>query len=1218
MLSLKKLELFGFKSFCDRQELRFSGDGIAAIVGPNGCGKSNIGDAISWVIGEQSAKSLRGARMQDLIFNGSRDRKPSGLASISLTLVDPEAYLAARNGTGSNGVPASLAKRPEEMVVTRKLFRSGESQYLINGKTCRLRDVRELFMGTGLGPQHYAIIEQGRIEQILSSRPVDRRAFVEEAAGVTMFKTKKRLAELKLESARQNLDRVNDILQEVTRQVNSLKRQASRAHRHEELRNRLEATLSVLLASRYRRLDEQLRSWAAESDEAVDENRLLTERLRRLESELTSHRKQQQLQDTALASGREELSQLVVNIERLRSRVEQQAATAKENEKREKQWQAQISYLAERLEQLQTELASEEAALERVAAGQDIAQQALMQKTSDVEQCQAGLAEDEREQERGRQRILQLLGEIAASRNEVAKLEEFLAGTERRIAGLQKEEEDAQQEIAGLAGRRKEAELQVERERKNLEALAARRKSIEQQIGSHREQAVTGREQVERLQEELSRARARRDSLEEILSHHAYTAESVKNFFAAIDRRAEQGFHPTGILADYVEVASEHERVAEDFLRDELEFVVVKSWKEARQGVRLVRRDLHGEVTFLVHPDSSLSEEIPALGPETGVTGRLADSIRLTNGLSGAASSLLPRLRGCYLVEDEEAARRLAVQYPDLSFLLPDGVCYRGHTVRGGKPGTSGPLSLKRELRELTPKIAAAETSLREALAMASRAEDEIENKSAELETVKSECQETEKRLLAGEHELRRLDEEIDRAERQRSVASVERERLQHTAQEASADRDARSRQIAQKETERGQCEKLLADLEQRIRENQGRLASLLKEQTQARTQLATLEERHKGATASSTRSRQRVEEQNERMQSLSSQMRESAEERVRLLEDNLDLESRIEQQCARRVEAEREASEIAGSLAELRGRVETSEEQIGVERLSLDEIRDQRSTIDVRLAEIRSEVKHLEEECRREIGKPIREVSDGESADLADEELAAAEAQHQETKAKLDSLGPVNVLALEEFQEAKERLDFLEAQKKDLVDSIADTQRAIGEIDAVSRRKFQDAFEAINKNFHEVFRTLFGGGQAEMKLTDESNAADSGIDIIASPPGKRLQNVALLSGGEKSLTAVALLMATFQYKPSPFCVLDEVDAALDEPNLARFSRLVSEMSDRTQFILITHSKTTMETAQTLYGVTMQQPGVSQLVSVRMADHENGRAATSQRATERG
>ena len=337
----------------------------------------------------------------------------------------------------------------------------------------------------------------------------------------------------------------------------------------------------------------------------------------------------------------------------------------------------------------------------------------------------------------------------------------------------------------------------------------------------------------------------------------------------------------------------------------------------------------------------------------------------------------------------------------------------------------------------------------------------------------------------------------------------------------------------------------------------------------------------------------------------------ESEQERVRLLEENVELESRIEQQCDRRVEAEQEASEISRDLAELRGRVETSEEQIGVERSSLDQIRDHRSAIDVRLAEIRSEVKHLEEECRREIGKPIREVSEGESAELTDEELAAAEARHQETKAKLESLGPVNVLALEEFQEAKERLDFLETQKKDLVDSIADTQTAIAEIDAVSRRKFQDAFEVINKNFHEVFRTLFGGGQAEMKLTDEANAADSGIDIIASPPGKRLQNVALLSGGEKSLTAVALLMATFQYKPSPFCVLDEVDAALDEPNLARFSRLVSEMSGRTQFILITHSKTTMETAQTLYGVTMQQAGVSQLVSVRMADQQNGRAAPS-------
>jgi chromosome segregation protein len=375
---------------------------------------------------------------------------------------------------------------------------------------------------------------------------------------------------------------------------------------------------------------------------------------------------------------------------------------------------------------------------------------------------------------------------------------------------------------------------------------------------------------------------------------------------------------------------------------------------------------------------------------------------------------------------------------------------------------------------------------------------------------------------------------------------------------------------------------------------------------------LATLDERLKGATASSARARQRVEEQDERVQSISSQMRGSEAERVRLLEDNVELESQIEQQCARRAEAEREASDISQTLTELRGRVEASEEQIGVERSSLDQIRDHRSTIEVRLAEIRSEVKHLEEECKREIGKPIQQVSDGESKELTDEELATAEAQCQETRAKLDNLGPVNVLALEEFQEAKDRLDFLEAQKKDLLDSIADTQTAIAEIDAVSRHKFQEAFEAINKNFHEVFRTLFGGGQAEMRLTDESNLVDSGIDIIASPPGKRLQNVALLSGGEKSLTAVALLMATFQYKPSPFCVLDEVDAALDEPNLARFSRLVSEMSDRTQFILITHSKTTMETAQTLYGVTMQQPGVSQLVSVRMADHQNGRVVSSQ------
>lgn len=1211
MLSLKKLELSGFKSFCDRQELRFSGDGIAAIVGPNGCGKSNIGDAISWVIGEQSARSLRGARMQDLIFNGSRDRKPSGLASITLTLVNPKAYLTKTNGVSSNGVPGNLKNEPEEMVVTRKLFRSGESQYLINGKISRLRDVRELFMGTGLGPQHYAIIEQGRIEQILSSRPVDRRSFVEEAAGVTKFKTKKRLAELKLESARRNLHRVNDILQEVTRQVNSLKRQASRARRHKELQEQLKVTFSILLASRYRRLDEQLSSAATESGRAEDENRSASERLNKLEGELTAHRKQQQLQDEKLTSRREEISNLVLSTERLRSRVEQQAVAARESEKREKQWELQISYLGEQLGQLRTELSSEEAILEQVEAEESVAQKSLAQKNADVEQCNVGLREDELAQERGRQRILQFLGEVSVCRNEITKLDEFLAGTERQLVGLKREEEDTQQELADLSTQRTKAASQLEQRSNDLEVLSNNREGIEQQIDSHRNQMTTGRQQVERLQEELSRARARRDSLEEIVSHRAYTAESVKNLFVDVNSTAGGEFHPVGILADFVEVDSEHEGIVENFLRDELEFVVVKSWGEAEQGMRLVRQDLHGEVTFLVGSDSSLCAEMPDLGPETGVTGRLNDSITPINGLSGETLSLLPRLCGCYLVAEKKVAQRLAVQYPNLSFLLPDGICYCGHTVRVGRTGTSGPLSLKRELRDLTPKVNVAEMSLRETTAVVLRAENEIEAKETELENLKFNCRETEKFVLAIEHELRRLDEGIARVEGRRSIAKTEERRLRQIAQEASTDRAAHVQQIEQKEKEQSQCETFLVDLEQRLRRGQERLAHLLKEQTEARTQVAILEERHKAATASSARARRSVEEQGERMQSISKQIQDSGSERTRLLEDNVKLENDIEQRCALRADAEREVDGTSRNLSELRGYVEASEEKIGLERSSLDQIRDRRSAVEVRLAEIRSEVKYLEEECTREIGRPIQEVSDTENRELTDEELTKAESQYQEIKAKLDNLGAVNVLALEEFQEAKDRLDFLGDQHKDLLDSITDTRSVIAEIDAVSRHKFQEAFAAINENFREVFRTLFGGGQAEMKLTDEANLTDSGIDIIASPPGKRLQNVALLSGGEKSLTAVALLMATFQYKPSPFCVLDEVDAALDEPNLARFGRLVSEMSDRTQFILITHSKTTMETAQTLYGVTMQQPGVSQLVSVQVTDRQNGRTATS-------
>jgi chromosome segregation protein len=1204
LLKLKKLELHGFKSFCEREHFQFSGSGIVAVVGPNGCGKSNVGDAISWVLGERSAKSLRGAQMKDVIFAGSRDRKASGLATVSLTMLDPDAYLEEkRNGNHRNGADGA-SRGPSEIVVTRKLFQSGESEYLINGKSCRLRDVHDLFMGTGLGPEHYAIIEQGRIGQILSSKPIDRRAFVEEAAGVTKFKSRKRLAELKLESARQNLNRVNDILQEVTRQVGSLKRQASKAKRYEEIRGQLSEALSAVLAHRYRRLDQQARQAAAEMEGAQAEYRLRAERVAAIETELKANRGQEQTLEANLERSREELSALSLEIERLRSRIEKQAGLADENQKRVELAEAEATHLSERLQQLHDEAAVEQQAVETVAGQAEGVRARLADKNTEVETQQRSLKEIEQTQEGSRQKVLRLLGELAALRNELAKIEEFLAGNERHASRVKEEQTAAEAELTQLRQTRILLEQQVESHQKELDGLGQRRNELEAAIGQLKQQAQGRRAEAERLQKEVSKLGARRDSLEEILSHHAYTTETVKNLFTTIASSPVAGFEPVGILADFVEVDSKYERATEEFLHEELEYVVVRSWQEARQGIHLLRSEMQGFATFLVHPETPVPEETPALGPETGVVGRLAEKIRLTNGLSASASTVLPRLRSCYLVEDEEAARRLALQNPDFHFLLPNGVCYRGYTVSGGKKTAAGPLALKRELRELRPTIHNIEQSLETTSLEAAQAEEQIAARTAEMEGVRAQLQSLEKAALAAEHELRESKNHVEKAERRLSLAGLEIERLSHEQERAAEESGQKSAAVDQRDRERLEAEEALTALRQKIEEGQQLHGLLVEEQTGLRTELATLEERLKAANASLARARQAVDEHEQRRQRVVEQMRQWGEERERLLADNLEIEQRLKEHGARHEQLHREVKEAAEKLDELRGRTVELETEVKTVRDELEAAREQRSTIELNLVQLRSDLKHLAEECQRELHQPVEQVAAAQSEELTEEQLAEAEERYKELREKLESLGPVNVLALEEYEEARQRMEFLEAQHTDLLDSIRDTQKAITEIDTASRRQFEIALEAINSNFREIFRTLFGGGIAEMRLSDEENPAEAGIDIVASPPGKRLQNIALLSGGEKSLTALALLMAAFRFRPSPFCVLDEVDAALDEANLYRFRQLLDHMSDQTQFIIITHSKTTMEVAETLYGVTMAEPGVSRLVSVRMPDQK--------------
>ena len=1202
MLKLKRIELQGFKSFCDRTELRFNGDGIAAIVGPNGCGKSNISDAISWVLGEQSAKSLRGARMEDVIFAGTRDRKPLGMAYVTMTLVDPDLY---KENAAHKLQPVEGGHPPKnaEITITRRLYRSGESEYLIDGRTARLRDIQDLFMGTGLGPESYAIIEQGRIGQILSSKPQDRRSVIEEAAGITKFKTRKRLAEAKLEGAKQNLARVYDILEEVTRQVNSLKRQASKAKRYGELKIELDTRLRVVLGGKYRLLERDAAKTAIELSVAAGELKSLGDQVGEREQAHESQQVACYEVEYKLTEARQQLAERQVEAERTRGRLASQVKESGSIEQRIAQNEKDTQELGLRLDALDEEIGGHKENVEALEAQIATARERMTEINQQREGLQLKVRERERAIEGGRQVILRLLGEASTLKNQLAQIEEYLAGIDRETARATREETVAAAEIERLDMARKQLSETVAQRQMELETVTGERRRTEEDLADRRKLAGELRREIDGAKTEVSQTRARKESLEQVLAHRTYTTESVKRLFASLEKGRADDLKPLGVLADYVEVDPQLEKPAEEFLHEELEYVVVQNWQQAERGLDFIRAELEGRATFLVHPEPNghargrLPE--PAIGPETGISARLSDSLRLTNGFKDRAIDLMPRVSLCFLAEDRISAQRLAVSYPHLYFLLTDGACYHGQTVTGGKKSGAGPLAMKREARELTVKLKSRQGALDEMLARLDGLTQEIIGFEAELERLRALQQSREKDRVALDHEMRKLGEDLSRTNSRVSVARLELDRLRRDA-EKSADQRARNRTaVAEKERLRGESEQALETERGELEKLEGQAATIVEEHAGVRAELAALEERYRGERSAMGRLEQQFRETTNRRNAIAPEISRLGEQRARLLADNIELDQKGTLLAEQIITLEAQVNEMATQDAGMREALRANEEELKGLRAAVQEMQEKRSQIEIDLVRKQAELKYLDETSRKELGCGVEELSAADDPVPDSDAIAEAEQSANEVRNRIEGLGAVNAAAMEEYQEAQQRHDFLSAQRQDLIDSIRDTEKAIQEIDLVSRQKFCEAFEAINAHFRVGFQTLFGGGTGEMRLTDQENIAESGIDIVCSPPGKRLQNVLLLSGGEKALAAVALLMAIFRYQPSPFCVMDEVDAPLDEANIGRLTRLITEMSVNTQFVVITHSKRTMESAQALYGVTMQEPGVSRLVSVK-------------------
>ena len=1271
MLKLKKLQILGFKSFCDRTELKFHGEGIAAIVGPNGCGKSNIADAISWVLGEQSAKSLRGSRMEDVIFSGTRDRNPTGMAEVSLSLIDPEVYAGpdanapteidiqddlpageedwdeaelrtqaaadteqaveeaqpGKTEEVEGPVPAEGSDAPAagpqvvlkirrrkfnqqqfhtgEIVVTRRLFRSGDSEYLLNGRLCRLRDIQELFMGTGLGPESYALIEQGRIGQILSSRPTDRRSVIEEAAGITKFKTRKRLAEARLEDAKQNLNRVNDIFEEVTRQMNSLKRQASKAERYARLRDEMRAKLRVVLASKFTQMDQEGLALDSQINQLGEEIRHQSDGVRQLENEHSERTQRGYFIETETRQNRDRLNQIALEVDRAHARRRTNEERCAELTVRTASSEAELEQARHRLTALEEERDGNRLLLNSAAAELAAAQQELARSQQETAAAAAALAGLEREQESSRAAILEAVGAASHLRNQLTQSEERRAGMDREGQRLRAEITVAAAQAESFGGQRGQLQLEFETVSQRLSGLAGEIVSLRQTLESRRHEESATKRDLDTLRSEYASALGKKGSLEAVIAEHGYSTESVRRLFQS---GALQGGHaPAGVLADFLEVDPRYERVVEDFLRDELNYVVVKSWDAADEGLRLLSSNVDGRATFLVHPEDSqanfsfVADESTRYTPANDSILPLKNSIRVLNGFGKSLEVILPKLGNGYIVPDPAVARDLALSSPDAFFLSQSGECFHNVTVTGGKQRSEGPLSMKRDLREAVRLLEELERALREKELRVLALGREIQELSSRLDRLEDEKRESEKQAMTSGHLLEQLDVEMSRVRERLNVSESELRRLAGERQEQEILIASRRAELAAIEEKRTQIERQIAAGQERLDGLRGQRDAVAESTSQRAARVATLEERHRSATGLLQRIESLVSEMRERARALQAQMESASVEMAQRQIENQQLAGQLVD-----LDSERNAGEAREGLLQfeseqVRARLAEIEELLRNTRQQLDQARDRRGELSAIAAKLQSDLQHLADTCLNELGveRPVL-MADTTNPTVTGEALAAEDQAYREMRARLDAMGPVNMMALEEYKETAERHQFLETQRKDLLESIDNTTATIREIDQLSRQKFEEAFHKINENFQATFRKLFGGGHASMSLRDDENSAESGIDLVVSPPGKKLQNVLLLSGGEKALTALSLLVGIFQYAPSPFCILDEVDAPLDDVNIGRFTELVCEMSVETQFILITHSKKTMSIAPVLYGVTMQEPGVSKLVSVRL------------------
>jgi chromosome segregation protein len=1287
MFKLKRLEITGFKSFADYTEILFTGDGITAIVGPNGCGKSNVADAIAWVLGEQRVKHLRGGAMQDVIFQGSRNRPPSSMAEVVMhmvrdeviehepdiedidstleqideQLVDIDVVLPTEAALAHEGDDQAIAldaiahesplnpdveagtaepvittasspkiqhKRhwrrrnlalefaPGEAVsVTRRLFRSGESEYLLNDRPCRLRDIQDLFSGTGLAGGHYAIIEQGRIGQILSAKPMDRRTIIEEAAGITKFRVRQRAAEGRLESARSNLSRISDIISEIDRQVNSLRRQAAKARRYHVFREELRELLRHVFVAEDRKLTRLLDETRAKLHEASAMERSVAEDLAKQEEAAREATQSARTTENDLAAARAFAAEAVLHRDRQARERAYQEEQVNALEKRKNETSAEIDALSARLVLVEAEckrLQEDDTRL-REEADQRVASLRAAEESYAEKLATANKAEAEIENARA-----DLLKHTAVAER-LREIARQLEGTLERLGvqaeGLAREGERATAQHADREAEAVAFGKEIDTARAHISTLHdERERAVDAVVQGHEFVSDTEAE-LTRVRDEYSRTKHRLESLKELDDRRAYYSSAVQLLFS--EDSAPRNFHFIGTLADALNVEAKWERAVEGVFGSSLQSIVVPTPDDAARAAQWLRENNGGRASFLVaglHGGSEESnalacdvEERPALSisfaSETiGEDLKIADLLGAPRELLSVLHRTLPEKMNARLATNLDDAMTRSLATGEVFVTLNGDWVASGQFVSAGDARAleegAGLLTFKRELRELEARAEVLNEEAGSAAELARQARTNLVGLEDAVLILNEAIGREEREAMARELTATGLAHEIERAERHLRVVADDAARVEQERAEVERRRATAIIEAAEAEAARVSATNAVTTATS-VLANARRAAESESEGLGGqRAAAAAATERRRGTAAELRRMEAEYVDLASRIDRHRLELQEMTQHITALRESIADLEYQASTVAEEQAREEQQIAALSARLDEARQQADALASHLSDLNKHAAEVRDARAGIEVQRAEAHARLTFVRENCAAELNQSLEELAREQPID-EEFDLETAQARVEELRTRIEGFGAVNMMALEELAENEARLLFLTTQRQDIVDSISSTEEALREIKRRSRERFRHAFEQINKNFSELFQELFGGGKGEMSLIEADDVLESGIDVIAQPPGKRLQNVLLLSGGEKAMAALALVLGIFHYRPSPFCLLDEVDAPLDEANIGRFTDKVVQMSTNTQFIVITHNKRTMEMARALYGVTMQEVGVSKLVSVR-------------------